>query len=141
MLTQAQIHALLHSKGSLTKRLEALAGGPLGVQIIQEGFCPLSFDSKKRLGLPLAKPCLAWVRQVALYGNDNRPWVKACSIFPLDSLRGQGRQFKHLGNKPIGYLLFAKQQSLPHHRTIVGNTRQTVYDWQGQKILIKEQFL
>lgn len=141
MLSPAQIHTLLHSKGSLTAQLEQIAGRPLQVKIIQEYYQRPSFQQKQQLGLPLAKPCLVWVREVLLYGTDDAAWVRAVSVFPLDSLTGKGRRFKYLGNTPMGYVLFAHQKRLPHVRTIYNNTRQTVYEWQGCKILIEECFL
>lgn len=143
MLSPTQIHALLHSQGSLTARLEHIAKRPLRVKVVSEGYRTLSLTSKKQLGLPLHKPCVGWVREVALYGTDEQAWVKAVSIFALPSLTGQGKRLKHLGTTPIGYVLFARQRHLPHRRTIdlASQSRATVYDWQGRKILISERFV
>lgn len=141
MLNPDQIHTLLHSQGSLTAQLERIAGQPLQVKIIGERYARPSLQQKLKLGLPLAKPCLVWVREVALYGTDKTAWVQAMSVFPLTSLVGEGRRLKQLGNTPIGYVLFARQKYLPHVRTINGKTRQTVYEWRGRKILIEECFL
>lgn len=143
MLSPVQIHDLLYSQGSLTARLEHIAKRPLRVKVAYEGYRTLSLANKKQLGLPVHKPCIGWVREVALYGTDDTAWVKAVSVFALPSLTGQGKRLKHLGTTPIGYVLFARQRRLPHTRTIDldRQSRSTVYEWQGRKILISERFL
>lgn len=141
MLSPTQIRTLLHSQGSLTAQLEKIAKRPLRVKVLSEGYRSLSLTTKKQLGLPPNQPCIGWVRMVALYGTDEQAWVHAVSVFPITSLTGEGRRLKHLGTTPIGYVLFARQRRLPFVRTFANNCRQTVYEWQGCKILIEECFL
>lgn len=95
------------TQGSLTARLEAHSKKPLKVEIIYQGYQPLTFAQKSQLGLPPNRPQMAWVRSVKLYG-DTDAWVLAKSIFPLSSLTGSLARLKALGATPIGYVLFKK---------------------------------
>lgn len=134
--------------GSLTAVLEIKAGQPLRVERTFEGYRSMSLTQKKQLGVQgamLARPMLAWVREVELYGNDEQPWVKAQSIFPIPSLTGRARRLQQLKGTPIGYVLFKRSRTLPHQRfiqqTSEGWQRQTRYDWYGRKLMISEIFL
>ncbi|WP_201511383.1 chorismate--pyruvate lyase family protein [Psychrobacter alimentarius] len=134
--------------GSLTAVLEIKAGQPLRVERTFEGYRSMSLTQKKQLGVQgamLARPMLAWVREVELYGNDEQPWVKAQSIFPIPSLTGRARRLQQLKGTPIGYVLFKRSRTLPHQRFIrqtgEGWQRQTRYDWYGRKLMISEIFL
>ncbi len=138
----------LNTEGSLTAMLEVKAGQPLRVERNFEGYRLLSLAQKKQLGVKgaaLSRPLLAWVREAQLYGNDERPWVQAQSIFPLVSLKGRARRLQQLKSTPIGYVLFKRSRTLPNQRSIEqtadGWQRQTLYDWYGRKILISETFL
>jgi len=138
----------LNTEGSLTAMLEVKAGQPLRVKRNFEGYRLLSLAQKKQLGVKgaaLSRPLLAWVREAQLYGNDERPWVQAQSIFPLASLKGRARRLQQLKSTPIGYVLFKRSRTLPNQRSIEktaeGWQRQTLYDWYGRKILISETFL
>ena len=138
----------LNTEGSLTAMLEVKAGQPLRVKRNFEGYRLLSLAQKKQLGVKgaaLSRPLLAWVREAQLYGNDERPWVQAQSIFPLISLKGRARRLQQLKSTPIGYVLFKRSRTLPNQRSIEktaeGWQRQTLYDWYGRKILISETFL
>lgn len=138
----------LNVEGSLTAVLEAKAGQPLRVERGFEGYRLLSLIQKKQLGIQgvmLNRPMLAWVREVQLYGNDERPWVQAQSVFPLPSLTGRARRLQQLKGTPIGYVLFKRSRTLPNQRLIQhtseGWQRQTRYDWYGRKLLISETFL
>ena len=138
----------LDTNGSLTAMLEAKSGQPLRVVRSFEGYRLLSLEQKRQLGLQgavLNRPLLAWVREAQLYGNDELPWVKAQSIFPLPSLQGQARRLQQLKGIPIGYVLFKRRRTLPNQRSIYhtdeGWCRQTCYDWYGRTLLISETFL
>lgn len=137
----------LYSTGSLTAHLEQRAGQAIRVKIIHECHQPIDRQTKKLLGLPSHRPALAWVREVELFGNEKTAWVRAKSIFPLPSLTGNAKRLRHLKRTPIGYVMFKKNRRLPHKRTIFYDKdsqlwgRNTVYDWQGRKILVQEVFL
>lgn len=135
----------LTTKHSLTQLLEDVAGTPLKVVVVTERFRPLNFLEKQRLHLPTLKQTLAWERQVLLFGNTDKPWVQAASLFPLPTLQGQSKRLKHLKNTPIGYVLFKKNKQLPFDRYwqfADGQFgRQTIYEWQNKHLLIQETFL
>ena len=144
----SELLEFLNTEGSLTAMLEVKAGQPLRVKRNFEGYRLLSLAQKKQLGVKgaaLSRPLLAWVREAQLYGNDERPWVQAQSIFPLVSLKGRARRLQQLKSTPIGYVLFKRSRTLPNQRSIEktaeGWQRQTLYDWYGRKILISETFL
>ncbi|MCD1279548.1 chorismate lyase [Psychrobacter sp. CCUG 69069] len=148
LLPPNELVSWLNAEGSLTAMLEVKAGQPLRVKRSFEGYRPLSITQKKQLGVQgamLNRPMLAWVREVQLYGNDERPWVQAQSIFPLPSLTGRARRLQQLKGVPIGYVLFKRSRTLPNQRfiqlTADGWQRQTRYDWYGRKLLISEVFL
>ncbi|MGP9637077.1 chorismate--pyruvate lyase family protein [Psychrobacter sp. AOP3-A1-26] len=138
----------LNTEGSLTALLEVRAGQPLRVERSFEGYRQLSLIQKQQLGIQgamLNRPMLAWVREAQLYGNDERPWVAAQSVFPLPSLKGRARRLQQLKGTPIGYVLFKRSRTLPNYRSIQHTTegwqRQTRYDWYGRQLLISETFL
>ncbi len=134
----------LYAQGSLTALLEKRAGQTLCVQILSERYDNLDFHTKKLLKLPVHRPALAWVREVLLFGNDEEPWVRAKSIFPLDSLTGSAKRLRHLKRTPIGYVMFKQRKTLPHQRTYFYEDRwgrNTVYEWGGHSVLIQEVFL
>lgn len=148
ILPPTELLPWLNIEGSLTAALEAKAGQPLRVVRGFEGYRLLSLIQKKQLGMQgvmLGRPMLAWVREVQLYGNDERAWVQAQSVFPLPSLTGRARRLQQLKGTPIGYVLFKRNRTLPNQRfiqqTSEGWQRQTRYDWYGRKLLISETFL
>ncbi|MDO4894979.1 chorismate lyase [Moraxella sp.] len=138
------LSSYLTSTGSLTALLEKKAGKPLTVQVLCECIKPLTIRQKHQLGLPPNRPQLAKIRTVLLYGNDIA-WVQATSIFPLSSLTGELKRLSHLGNTPIGYVLFKKYRKLPHRRQYYQTNgchgRRTLYNHQGRPLLIDELFL
>ncbi|MDO4700102.1 MAG: chorismate lyase [Moraxella sp.] len=135
----------LTAQGSLTALLEQKAGQPLCVKVICEGYQPIDFYHKKLLNLPLHRPTLAWVREVLLFGNETKAWVRAKSIFPVGSLSGNAKRLRHLKNTPIGYVMFKKNRQLPLSRRQYFDGehfgRQTIYQWQGKNLLVQETFL
>lgn len=147
MTTTPPVHLLpfLTHTGSLTALLERLAGQALTVSVLSERCRPLTFAEKKQLGLIVSRPILAWERQVLLFGSDKEAWVQANSIFPLSTLIGQGKRFKHLKRTPIGYLLFKKVGTQTKKREIFYDElnfgRSTVYEYQEKPLLIQEIFL
>ena len=147
-LPPSDLYFWLTVDGSLTALLEAKAGQPLQVKRIFEGYRPLTLSQKKQLGYTgnkLNRPMMAWVREVELYGNSDKAWVTAQSIFPVPSLQGNAKRLQQLKGTPIGYVLFKRQATLPNRRSIcatdVGWQRQTLYDWYGRRFIISETFL
>lgn len=135
----------IYSHGSLTALLEQRAGQALCVNVIHEGHQLIDFTTKKLLELPIHRPTIAWVREVELFGDDDKAWVRAKSVFPLISLVGNAKRLRYLKRTPIGYVMFKRNKNLPHKRTYFFDNehwgRNTVYDWQGRAVLVQEVFL
>lgn len=136
------IDDLLNTQGSLTACLERYFGQKLSVCVLFCGLKPLNFTQKKALSLPVHKPALAYVREVVLIIN-NKQFVQATSVIPLNSLKGDATRLRYLGTTPIGYVLFKKTKRVPFVRTINKDkqSRTNIYNWQGRKLLITEVFL
>ena len=148
LIPPIELLSWLNAEGSLTAMLEERAGQPLRVERSFEGYRQLTLSQKQQLGLhglALNRPMIAWIREVQLYGNDDRPWVQAQSVLPLSSLKGRARRLQQLKGTPIGYVLFKRSRTLPNKRFVCftedGWQRQTRYDWYGLKLLISETFL
>lgn len=134
-------HWLLAS-GSLTRQLTVLANGQFRVEPLQQGFSSIYLNESQLLNTGLTEQ--AWVREVYLFGCDQQPWVKARSIFPLKTLKGEGLRLRYLKNKPLGSLLFYRGQPectrqiacLPE-----GWARRSLYYWHHQPLIVQETFL
>lgn len=132
----------LCASGSLTQQLIDLGDGQFRVKPYKEYFQRLEFNDAKWMGMPHQHT--SWVRESFLYGCEERPWVKAKSIFPIMSLQKKARIFKHIGEKPIGWFLFQRTNPLCERRVIWledGWTRQSCYTWHGCKFIVQETFL
>ncbi|WP_083582219.1 chorismate--pyruvate lyase family protein [Halomonas aestuarii] len=90
------------SRDSLTARLVAAGGHrAFRVRLLDQRLGRPRRDEALALGLPLGR--LAWLREVALC-LDERPWVMARSVVPLDGLHGQ--RLDRLGERSLGSWLF-----------------------------------
>jgi len=89
---------------SLTARLVAMCPGRFRVEVIAQGWKRPMFNEARRLGMKPDQAAL--VREVYLY-CDQRPWVFARTIIPHRTLRGPQRYLAHLGDRPLGSVLFA----------------------------------
>jgi len=105
---------------------------------------------------------VAIVREVELLCNGH-PWVFARSLIPATSLQGGARRLAHLGDRPLGAILFADPlvtrgatqvaRLQPKHSlftSAVANVeqsvnelwgRRTVYHYAAYPILVNEIFL
>lgn len=95
---------LLADRSSLTARLRRQAGGRLAVELIRQAVVPPHPMEARFLGLPPRRAAL--VREVFL-GAPGRRWVYARSVIPLPVLVGRRRALRHLGERPLGAVLFA----------------------------------
>lgn len=100
-----QLKSWLDVPSSLTARLKHSCGPAFNVEVLAEGWERPTQEEQRRLELPRGR--LAWVRTVMLRCGDE-PWVFARTVMPLSSLRGAQRRLKHLGNRPLGSVLFAR---------------------------------
>ena len=94
---------LLHT-GSLTRRVQQACAGRFRVRVEMQGWGRPRLDEYRALGLREGR--IALIREVHLL-CDERPWVFARTIIPVTTLTGRERRLAHLGNRPLGAVLFA----------------------------------
>lgn len=90
--------------GSLTRRVQAACAGRFRVQVEFQGWGRPRLDES--LALHLRLPRRALIREVHLLCDDH-PWVFARTVIPISTLRGRERRLAHLGERPLGAVLFA----------------------------------
>lgn len=95
---------LYEDKGSLTKRLSALADGAFSVTPLTEGWQALREDECTALEVPAGSH--GWVREVYLSGHE-QSWVFARSVAARLALEQSGLDLPHLGSRSLGELLFS----------------------------------
>lgn len=95
-------HWLL-DRGSLTQRLISLSGGDFRVEVVYQGWSKPTLSEARALNISPRLRTL--VREVRLCGRD-QTWVYARSIIPQSTLTGPQRALQHLGDRPLGAVLF-----------------------------------
>lgn len=95
---------LYEDRGSLTRRLTALADGAFSVTPLTEGWQAMREDECTALGMPAGSH--GWVREVYLSGHE-QPWVFARSVAARQALEQSGLDLPHLGSRSLGELLFS----------------------------------
>lgn len=148
----------LFETGSLTKRLRGLYGGDFGVKILFHCWKPAYIDECRLLGLNPARYQL--IREVLLHANG-RPLLLARTILPEETIKTAHRNLSHLGNRPLGEVIFAYPDLERRRRqfSCVDSARwsmsvksaaslnqavwgrRTVYAIHGQALLVAEFFL
>lgn len=103
-----QINSLVKSwlldNGSSTKRLKAITGNNLNVEVVNQGWVRALREEKSLLGIRDGQKTL--VREVILYCK-NIPWMYGRSVFPITIFTGKTKYlFKSLNERPLGELLF-----------------------------------
>lgn len=145
-------------RGSLTRRLKAACGADFNVRVIRQGFAHPFPDEALLLKLRSGRRAL--VREVELRSRE-RPLVLARSVLPVQTLKGAGRRLAHLGNRPLGEILFASRRPRRHGfeaalaevrhwqpavRAGLGSAapvwgRRSLYSIAGRPLLVAEFFL
>ena len=140
--------AWLQDKGSLTQRLIHASDGHFSVRVVSNRWgIPSQSEAEALMLKPRQK---AIIREVELLCH-NQVWVCARSIIPHSTLRGRLRQFKNIGTKPLGALLFkhpnmirgalevtSLQQVNSHQQHWA---RRSVFYLDGKGILVTEVFM
>ncbi len=94
----------LFDTSSLTKRLQRCCRENFHVRLLQQGWQRPMVNERRVVGIHDSEYAL--VRHVHLMCGK-RLWVFARTVIPLRTLKGAQRQLAHLGEKPLGALLFA----------------------------------
>lgn len=93
----------LRDRGSLTSRIQQRCDS-FNVRNVCNRLMPAAYDETALLGLPQQQKI--YTREVFLLA-DNQPVVFAHSVVVPQHLRGAWQSLQHLGNRPLGALLFA----------------------------------
>ncbi|MCF6283291.1 MAG: chorismate lyase [Candidatus Polarisedimenticolaceae bacterium] len=150
----------LKDEGSLTKRLIQACPGEFRVRLLRQDWGRALYSEQQHLGIRRGEA--AMVREVELC-CDETPWVFARSLIPATSLRGSARRLAHLGEKPLGAMLFADRnvhrgetqiaRILPRHPLFAAATghleqkpkelwgRRTLFYIADKPLLVNEIFL
>ncbi|WP_240609932.1 chorismate--pyruvate lyase family protein [Billgrantia endophytica] len=140
--------AWVASRDSLTARLiEAGGEKTFRVRLLDQRPGRPRPDEADALDLPVGR--LAWLREVALC-LDDRPWVVARSVAPLEQLRGQ--RLDRLGERSLGSWLFRQPDlerspievtasSAPFHPDSGPWGRRSVFRHGRFAVLVQEFFL
>ncbi len=140
-------HWLL-DQGSLTQRLIEASNGHFHVEVAFQGWSTPSLSEARTLNIHPRQQVL--IREVRLCGHG-RAWVYARSVIPASTLTGQQRILKHLGNRPLGALLF-KDPTMQRGAIEISRlapteardrawARRSVFSLRGKPLLVTEVFL
>lgn len=154
----AYLYSWLTETGSLTKRLRGIYSRDFGVKVLFHRWKPAFIDECQLLDQPPARYQL--IREVLLHANG-QPLVLARTILPESTIKIAHRNLSHLGNKPLGEVIFAYpdlerrlrqigcaetsiwspqlQAKVGVYQSIWG--RRTVYAIHDQPLLVAEFFL
>jgi chorismate--pyruvate lyase len=152
------IQSWLYETGSLTRRLRAQYGNQVAVKVLMHDWYSPYLSERRLLVLPDKR--LALVREVLLHVGQT-PLILARTIMPLKTVQIANSRLLHLGNRPIGEVLFAYRHlksELRHiteipfdlwqdnvrdlakiNQPIIG--RRVVHQFMGQELIICEFFL
>ncbi len=98
------IQSWTYEPGSLTQRLRDYYGDAIGVKVLlQQWSTP--FLSERRL-LQLHENKYSLIREVLLHA-DGKPLILARTIIPAKTIKGAKRNLAHLGNRPLGEVIFS----------------------------------
>lgn len=100
----SDISIWLFDQGSLTRRVIRTCDKQFRVEVVSQGWARPMLNEAIRLGMRSDR--VAWIREVYLYCGDT-VWVFARTVIPKKTLSGAQRYLTHIGNKPLGAVLFA----------------------------------
>lgn len=99
-----KVRACMGERNSLTRLLKRSCGGQLQVELTSQSRERPATDEARALDLRAGEYAL--IRQVFLRCNGE-PWVYGRTVVPLRTLRGRRRRLAHLGDRPLGEVLFS----------------------------------
>lgn len=159
-LLTPRVSAWVRDSGSLTRAVLDVCEGRFEVDVRAQGWGRSMPGERSRLDM--APGLRALVREVKLLCDDS-PWVFARTLIPATSLRGAARRLAHLGNRPLGALLFSDPSTrrlgvevarlTPQHalfhaacshlKSPPGEIwgRRTLFSFAGKRLLVNEIFL
>ena len=152
------VQSWVYEKNSLTRRLRYYYGNTVTVEILFHRWKPAFRSECKLLGLPHQQYNL--IREVLLHA-DGKPLILARTILPEKTIKIAKRNLSHLGNRPLGEVIFSYPKlerialnitsvkknlwtkklanKIPIKKDIWG--RRTVYAIHKQQLLVSEFFM
>lgn len=156
----AQLANWLADRGSLTQRLIEGCDGSFGVRVKRQGWHRPLYSESRLLGMRAGESAL--VREVELLCDRNAV-VFARTLIPVGSLKGEAKKLAHLGNRPLGAVLFddpltkrilvEAARITPRHKLFSDAVsslseqpaelwgRRTIFSYAGSPLLVNEIFL
>ena len=98
------LQSWLNETGSLTQRLRGVHGDSFGVSVLRQRWQHAFIDESRLLSQNQYQYQL--VREVILH-NQKQPLILARTIIPASTLAIAERKLNHLGNRPLGEVIFA----------------------------------
>ena len=152
------VSSWVYETGSLTRRLRKVYGQSFRVEILFHRWKHAFLSERKLLKQPHQQYNL--IREVVLYADD-KPLILARTILPEQTIKIAKRNLSHLGNRPLGEVIFSypKLERLELNISCIQHKlwareltnkiqlnqqiwgRRTVYAIQKQKLLVSEFFL
>jgi len=155
------IYPWLHDRASLTARIKSVCQcAEFRVRVLRQGWGRPFYSERSLLGMRQGE--IAIVREVELLCGEH-PWVFARTLIPASSLSGPARRLAHLGNRPLGEVLFSDQRTrrgvtqvarlLPRHRLFLAAVgelqerpaaiwgRRSLFSLSSKPLLVNEIFL
>lgn len=152
------VQSWTYETGSLTERLRSIYGNNVAVNVLFNHWQTPYLSERQLLNQPEHRYCL--IREVLLHANG-KPLIMARTIIPRDTIKIAQSNLSHLGNRPLGEIIFSypKLQRLALNISLVSlNTwsppavnlgqinqpmwgRRTVYAIAQRQMLVSEFFL
>jgi len=139
---------------SLTARIIRTCPGQFSVKVLAQSYSHARLTEKRILNMQNRETAL--IREVHLL-CDEHPIVYARTVIPVSTLTGAQRQLAHLGNKPLGAVLFSdpsmqrgeveiahlkpEQVKLDSQSDLDIWGRRSVFKLAGKPLLVSEYFL
>lgn len=120
----------IYETKSLTRRLRQYYGSTFAVEMLFHRWKPAFLSECKLLKLPHQQYNL--VREVLLHA-DGKPLILARTILPEQTIKIAKRNLSHLGNRPLGEVIF----SYPQLERLELNTTCVCYENWGQELTEK----
>jgi len=152
------VQSWTYEAGSLTQRLRSFYGNSVAVNVLFQRWQSPFLSERRLLNLP--EHCYCLTREVLLHA-DGKPLILARTIIPRDTIKVAKSNLSHLGNRPLGEIIFSypKLQRLDLNISLVtpdiwtqpaiaaGHInqplwgRRTVYSIAQRQMLVSEFFL
>jgi chorismate--pyruvate lyase len=152
------VQSWIYEAGSLTQRLRSFYGNSVSVTVLFQHWQSPFLSERRLLNLPEHRYCLT--REVLLHA-EGKALILARTIIPRETIKVAKSNLSHLGNRPLGEIIFSypKLQRLDLNISLVTPEtwtqaavvtgyidqslwgRRTVYSIAQRQMLVSEFFL